>query len=126
MASLYLANVTGDGASPATAWRPAGFDGHRFAVLMVDQVKGRAVVFSPEDGITGTGIVTLLQAADRASLGTLARNTSPSPAQLNAAKTWCTNAGYPVPQAASPTWWQTIHYIAQLVNPTADLSAVRA
>lgn len=124
MASLYLANVTGNGLTPATAWRPSGFDGQRFTVLMVDEIKGRCVVYSPTDTITGVGITRILNAANRPGLIAFAQNNSPSVAQLNTVRTWCTNAGYTPP--TMDTWWNVVHFVARQVNPTADLNRTDA
>jgi hypothetical protein len=127
MASLYLTNVTGNGQTTATAWRPAGFDGKRYAVLMMDEIKGKAVVFSPDDTVTGTGITRFLQAANRAALVNLAKTTGPTAGQRTTITNWCTNAGYTVPNySGSPTWWTVVHFLARQVNGTADLDGINA
>lgn len=127
MASIYVANVTGDGETLATAWRPSGFDGKRYAVLMSDEVHGKCIVFSPDDTVTGTGIQRFLQAANRAALLDLAKTTSPTAGQRTTITNWCTNAGYTVPNyTGNPTWWTVLHFIARQVNGDADLGGTNA
>lgn len=120
MPAVYLCNVIGDSVSTETAFRPDLPAGSAFVCLMIDEAKGRAVVASPDNTLTGTGI-TKLQAATWAALRTAAT----SMIQSNAVKTWLTNNGYPVPGATSPTWAQTILYVARLVNPAADLAVTQ-
>lgn len=127
MTSLYLADVAGDGSSLATAFRPSGFDGKTFSVLMIDQVQQKAIIYSPDDSITGAGITNFLSAGSRPALITLAQSTSPTAGQRNAIVTWCTNAGYTVPSVVgNPTWWTVLHYIAHQVNGAADLATTTA
>lgn len=125
MPAVYLCNVTGDGQSTDTAYRPDIPAGTAFVCLMIDETKGRAVIASADNTLTGTGITKLLQGTTWPDLRTKATTTSPTTAQLNAVKTWLTNNGYPVPSVTSPTWAQTILYVARLVNPAADLAGTQ-
>ena len=121
MPAVYLCNVTGDGLSPATAHRPNVPAGTLYACLMIHEAKARAIIVSPDNTLTGTGITKLVQGTDWANLRTLATTTSPTAPQLAAVNTWLTNNSYPVYTVPTPTWAQTIHYVARLVNPAADL-----
>lgn len=122
MPSVYLATVTGDGSSHATAFRPSGFDGVPYVCLMIDPGKSRAVIVSSNDSITGAGITQLVTAASWAALRTLATSTNPSAGQRTAANAWLTNKGYSTLTGAQVTWAQCIHFIARQVNPDADLA----
>lgn len=121
MPAVYLCNVTGDGQSATTAYRPNLPAGTQFACLMIHEAKARAVIVSPDTTLTGTGIIKLIQATDWADLRTKAATTSPNATILAAINTWLTTNGYPVYTTPTPTWAQTIHYVARLVNPAADL-----
>lgn len=127
MASIFVANVTGNGSTADSAFRPSGFNGERYAVLMLDETNGKCLVFSPNDAIVGTGIQRLVQAADRQALLAACRTTSPNAAQRTAIANWCTNAGYQVPNyAGNPTWFQVITFLARLVSPAADVDGCEA
>lgn len=127
MASIYVAAITGDGATLETAWRPSGFDGKKFAVLMTDEIKRRAIVYSPDDTVAGAGITQFLQAEDRPSLIALAKSTGPGAGQRTAITNWLTAAGYTVPSySGNPTWWTVLHFIARQVSPEADLDKINA
>lgn len=125
MASLYLTDVAGDGQTMATAFRASGFTGVSHAVLMIDQAKKKAIVYSPSDAVAGSGIRLLLSAADHAALVVAAKTTTPTAAQLTTIINWATNAGYPAPSSQT-TWWDILHFLAHQVNPQADLEQTLA
>lgn len=121
MTSVYLTNVTGDGASPNTAYQPDVPDGTPFACLMIHEAKRRAVIVSPSDTLTGTGVTKLLTGASFADLRTKASNTNPTAAQRTTMNNWLTANGYTALTAAQVTWWDYIHHIARQINSAADL-----
>lgn len=122
MTSVYLTNVTGDGQirTPHRASVPART---RYAVLMVDHTKGRALIVSPSDTLSGTGIVKLLTGTSVGDLRTKTRSTGPTNAQRTTINNWLAAAGYSPLPASAVTWSEVIHAIARQVNPTADLEA---
>jgi hypothetical protein len=123
VATVYTANVTGDGTSPSTAFRPTGFDGHPFSVLMLDPgVAKKCMVVSSQDTITGTGISALITRSTWPDLLDWARTHNPTTAQRNAMNTWLTGAGLATLTAAQVNWFDCIQYAAQQVNPAADLA----
>ncbi len=124
MPAVYLCNVIGDGVSTLTAFRPDLPVGARFACLMIDDANGKAMVVSPDNTLTGTGINNLLQSDTWANLRTLALTTNPTAGQRTAANTWLTNNGYQTLTGAQVTWVQCIHFIARQVNAAADLATV--
>lgn len=121
MTSVYLTNVTGDGLAPATAYRPDVPAGVSFACLMLHEAKRRALVVSPSDTLSGTGITKLVTGTSLADLRTTAKATNPTAALRTAMNNWLTANGYAPLTAAQVTWWDCIHHIARQVNPVADL-----
>jgi hypothetical protein len=120
MASVYLANVTGDGQSTGTAWRPDIPVGARFVLLMLDEVAGRCVFASTDDALSGTGILLLATGASWDDLRANTRQTSPNTPRRNQINTWLTDAGYQ-PITSDMTWFDAVQFIARQVNPAADL-----
>lgn len=119
MASLYLCNVEGDGTSAESAYRPA-VTASAFTCLMLDSVRGKALIVSPDDSLAGAGVNRLLQAATMAGLRTKARTTNPTAAQRTALNTWLLNGGYQ-PLTAQLTWAECVGFAARQVNSAADL-----
>lgn len=119
MTSVYLTNVTGDGASPATAYRPDATGS--FACLMIHETKRKAVIVSPSDTLTGTGITKLVTGTSVDDLRTKARSTNPTATQRTAMNNWLTTNTYTPLPAAAVSWWDCIHHIARQVNPAANL-----
>ena len=122
MPSVYLANVTGDGLTPSTAYRPSGFDGKNMSVLMIDTVKGKALIFSSDDTVTGVGITSLLTQVSVAALRTYAATNNPSTANRTAITGWLTANGYAALTAAQVTWLACFNFIGRQVNAAADLN----
>lgn len=124
MPSIYLANVTGDGQSTDTAWRPDIPTGTPFACLMVDEIAGRCVFVSTDDALSGTGILLLATGATWDDLEATTNQTSPNNPRRNQINTWLTDAGYQ-PITPEMTWTEVVHFIARQVNPAADLTKTR-
>ena len=123
MASVYLCGVIGDGLSAATAYRP-DVTGSIFACLMTDtSAKKKALIVSSSDALTGTGVTKVLTAASFSALVSFAKANNPTSTQRAALASWLLAAGYTALTAGQVTWWDCLHYIAQQVNPAADLAA---
>lgn len=121
MASIYLTSVTGDGSTTATALRPSGFDGRPFSVLMMSEVKGKALLLSSDDTVTGVGVNNLITAASVQTLRTFAQSNNPSAAKRTAISSWLSSAGWNPLSLAQVTWWDCLHFAARQGNPAADL-----
>lgn len=122
MSSVYVANVTGDGLSSQTAYRPNGFDGKTFSVLMIDRVKSKALLLSQDDTVTGTGITNLLTASSVSALRAFASTNSPTLAQRTALTSWLTTNSYVVLTSAQVSWLDCFNFIGRQVNTAADLN----
>lgn len=122
MPAVYLCNVVGDGQSTTTAFRPVLPAGTQFACLMIDEPKARAVIVSPDNTLTGTGIAKLIEDTDWAALRTRAATTNPTAAQRTAVTTWLAANTYLPLTVAQVTWLDVIHFVARQANPAADLS----
>jgi hypothetical protein len=124
MPSIYLANVTGDGITTETAWRPDIPLGTPFACLMLDEITGRCVIVSTDDAISGAGVLLLATGATWETLEANTNQTSPNTPKQNQINTWLTSMGYE-PIVDGMTWTEVVHFIARQVNPAADLSLTR-
>lgn len=123
MTTVYAAHVTGDGLSPATAFRPAGFDGLRWVILMLDQNRSRCLLVSSSDTVTGPNVVSLVTGASWSALLSWARATSPPAHERNVLGTWISSAGLTALTSSQVNWFDCLTYVARQVNPAADLSA---
>lgn len=124
MPAIYLCDVTGTGTSSRDPFRPAVPTAASYECLMIDPDAGKAIIWSSDATLAGTGITLLLQAASRAALIDLAKTTGPSAPRRATLNTWCTNHGYtPVP-AQALTWAAVILFVARQVNSAADIEAV--
>lgn len=121
MPAVYLCNVIGDGVSTTTAFRPSLPPGRLFACLMIHEVKARAIIVSPDNTLTGTGIVMLISDTSWDAMRTKAATTNPTAGQRINLSTWLAANGYQPLKAAQVTWLDCIHFMAQQVNPAADL-----
>lgn len=119
MTSVYLSNVIGDGASPDTAYRPDVTGA--YTCLMIHEAKRRAVIVSPSDTLSGTGITKLLTGTSLADLRSKARGSNPTNPQRNAVGNWLAANGYAPLPASAVSWWDVTHHVARQVNPAADL-----
>jgi hypothetical protein len=92
-----------------------------WASLMVDTTKLKAMVASPQDGVTGTGMISILTGSSWDDLRNVQGKTTLTNARRNQFNNWLTNAGYlPIP-AALTEWIDVIHFVARQVNEGADL-----
>lgn len=123
MACVYLCNTTGDGLTTGTAYRASVTGPH--ACLMLDAAKGRALVVSPSDTLTGTGITRLISAPSWTALTDLVLTTNPTAAQRTALNAWLTGGGWTALPASAVSWWDCVHHAARQTNPAADLSLTR-
>lgn len=119
MTSVYLANVTGDGLTPDTAYRPDVTG--PFVCLMIHEAKSKAVIVSPSDTLTGTGITKLVTGTSLDDMRTKARTTNPTSTQRTNINNWLSANGYTALPAEAVTWWDCVHHVARQVNPAADL-----
>jgi hypothetical protein len=122
VASVYLANVTGDGLTPETAYRPSGFDSQACAILMLDTVRGKCLVVSGNDNNAAVGVTKLVSAASFAALRTLAATTNPTAAKRTAINTWLTGAGLTPLGAGQVTWQDCVEFVGRQVNPDTSLA----
>lgn len=125
MPSIYLADVIGTGAFE-DPHRPSWPEGTGFAVLMIDEVRRRALVASPVDTVTGTGIERLLTGPSWEELRANGKKNNPTPAARTKFNNWLTTAGYQPLTAAQVTWYDCVMYAARQVNPDANLDTVQA
>ena len=123
MASVYVANVLGDGLTPSTAYRPSGFDGIACAVVMLDAKRGRCLVLSSIDTVTATGVSNLATAATVAALQTLAATTNPTTTKRTQINAWLTGAGLATLTVAQVSWLDCLQFVALQINPVANLIA---
>lgn len=121
MPAIYLCSVTGDGVSTATAYRPSLPAGAAYACLMIHEAKSRAMIVSPDNTLTGTGITMLLSDTDWDALRTKAATTNPTAGQRTSLATWLAANSYLPLTAAQVTWLDCIHFVARQVNSAADL-----
>jgi hypothetical protein len=121
MATVYLADVTGDGVSPETAFRPSIPAGTRYVTIMLDQVKMKCLIASPNDTLVAAGVIQLLTGTTFETLRSASGQTTVPNGKRNAINTWLNTNGY-LPIAAGLTWLNAIHFIARQVNPAADLT----
>lgn len=124
MTTIYACNITGAG-TPSSLFEPAGFAGMSYACLMMDTAKGRCILLSPSDTVTGAGITALLTSASHGALVTDAGLTAPSAAKRTALAAWLVNAGYLPLTAAQVTWLDCVHHVVRQVNSAADLALTR-
>lgn len=120
MTSVYACNVVGTGTA-ADPYRASITGPH--ACLMIDPTKAKALVVSPSDTLSGTGISPLLTAASWPALVEAARTTNPTTAQRSALNNWLAGGGYTALPASAVSWWDCLHHAARQVNPAADLAA---
>jgi hypothetical protein len=123
MPSVYLTNVTGDGVSTFTAHRP-DIPAASFACLMIDETSGRALIVSPDNSLSGSGVLLLASGATWEEMEASTRQTKPNPPKLSQINTWLTSSGYQ-PVTSDMTWNEIVHFIARQVNPAADLATTR-
>lgn len=121
MSTLYLTNITGDGLSAVTSFRPLGFDGKSMSALMIDTTKGRALILSNDDTVTGTGITPLLMLTSVAALRTYAATNNPSATNRTAISGWLTTNGYMALTASQVTWLDCFSFIGRQVNTASNL-----
>lgn len=126
MPSVYLTSVTGDGQSIATARRASGFDGVSHATLMIDEAKKQAIVASPVDTVTGTGVTRILTGPTWEELRAQGKRNSPTNPQRKQVNDWLLAAGYAPLTSAQVTWEDCVLYAARQVNPAATLDGVYA
>lgn len=124
MASIYIASVLGDGLSPSTAFRAAGFDGISHTVLMIDEARSVAMVASGVDTVIGAGITLLLTGPTWDELRANGKRNTPNPSQRRAFNTWLTGGGLEPLTAAQTTWEECVLYAARQVNPAANLDTI--
>ena len=123
MASVYVANVIGDGLTPGTAYRPSGFDGQPCSVMMLDTTRGKCLVVSGNDTVVAAGVLSLVTAVSVAALRTLAATTNPTAARRTAIDAWLTNAGLPTLTVSQVSWKDCVEYVAKQVNSVASLTS---
>ena len=121
MTSAYLTPTTGTG-SGLDPYRAATPDGHTYVTLLIDPDKGKALIVSSTDTLSGTGINKLLTAADYPALLKAADQGGPSSQKRTGINAWLTNAGYQPLPAGSPTWRQVVDHACGQANPGASLA----
>lgn len=119
MASLYLTNVTSR--PPAEDFTPAITTTGRWVALLIDTVKGKALIVAADDAIADPGVTKLLTGTSLANLRSKAKATNPTAPQRTAMQTWLVNNGYQPLDAGAGSWWECVHAIARQGNPAADL-----
>lgn len=128
MATLYLTTIIGTG-SQTDPFRPAGFDGFPYAVLMNQVSKPGCIVYSPRDDVDvpDQKAVTPMQTrASHADLVAWADSTIPTASERNVLDAWAGSGGLARLPAGSEawTWAECLHYFARQVNPGASLAAL--
>lgn len=122
MASIYAGKTTGTGVGYDSV-RPLGFDAVSYNTLMIDTKRSpNCLVLSPDDTITAASLQRLVTAPTKADLKVLLQATNPSASERNALDTFAKGGSMQPLTAAQVTWWDCLVYLAQQVNPAADLN----
>ena len=121
MAGVYLCDTVGDGTSPSSAYRPAVPTGTEFAVMMLHPPSASACIVSPDNTLTGTGIILLVTGTTWTDLRAQGRSQTVPGNMRNKVDAWCTAHGFaPLPSGAVQ-WVDAILFVCQQVNPAASL-----
>lgn len=138
--AIYLVDVLGTG-TQADAFRPDVPAGISFACLMIHEVKKKALIVTGADNLpVKAGRTRLFNGLDINDLKNKARTTNPTASQRDALNAWLTANGWQaVPTApydagdknpdgtvklrpAPVSWLEVVDFVANQVNPGANLT----
>jgi hypothetical protein len=121
MPGVYLVDVIGEG-TRANPIRPNIPRGVIYGALMVDSVRGRALIVAADTNLIGVGITPILIATTRDDMRMLARSEGPTGQRRAALFTLLRAAGWADPSGT--TWRDLINSFARRIEPAADLDLV--
>jgi hypothetical protein len=124
--AIYLCDVVGTG-TRRDAYRASVFDLAQGAsvVLMIDDgPKRKAVVWSDDVTVSGSGITLVQSAPTKDALITKLAATTITAGQRNAVNNWLTDGGYDTLPANVTNQYDGVMFICRQVNPAVDLSVL--
>lgn len=121
MASVYFTNAALVQMGPSSAWQPTVPAGTDYAVMMLHEPSAKACIVSPNDNLTGTGIVKLVTGTSWSDLRANGRSTQIPGNMRNQINSWCTANGFQPLPSTQMTWAEAILFVCQQVNPAASL-----